>query len=405
MLDLTPPPTFSEAEPSRTALSAHRDAPITSLQIGMGWFPEQEGGLNRMFFNLAQHLPAAGVGVRGLVTGSPRADGAPAFGADVCAFSPAAAPLPARWWAARRGALLALADGVDLVASHFALYTVPLLDLLGPRPLVVHFHGPWADEAAVERPSRTMRLTRRELEQAVYRRADRFIVLSEAFAEVLAETYGVAEARIRIVPGGTDLDRFDTGLSRNEARRRLGWPAGRPVVLAVRRLARRMGLETLLDAFARVRERVPDALLCIAGRGPLEDTLRERIAAEGLEDAVRLLGFVPDADLPLAYRAADVSIVPTEALEGFGLITIESLAAGTPVLVTPVGGLPEAVRGLSDALVLAGSDRDSITEGLTDALLGSRPLPDAEACRAFAREHYGWGQVARRTRAVYHEVL
>ena len=67
--------------------------------------------------------------------------------------------------------------------------------------------------------------------------------------------------------------------------------------------------------------------------------------------------------LPLAYRAADLTVVPTVALEGFGLIAVESLAAGTPVLVTPVGGLPEVVAALSPALVLAAT--------------GSAPLADA----------------------------
>jgi glycosyltransferase involved in cell wall biosynthesis len=370
----------------------------------MGWFPQQEGGLNRVYYNLARHLPATGVRVRGLVAGHSDARDL-GLGEGVRAFGPADAPLPARWWAARRAAVDALGDGADLVASHFALYTAPLLDLLGSLPLVVHFHGPWAEEAAVERPSAALRRARHELERAVYRRADRFIVLSEAFAEVLAETYGVAGSRIRIVPGGTDLDRFDTGLSREEARRRLGWPTHRPTVLAVRRLARRMGLETLLDAMTSLRERVPDVRLCIAGRGPLEEALRERIVADGLAESVELLGFVSEADLPLAYRAADVSVVPTQVLEGFGLITVESLAAGTPVLVTPVGGLPEAVRDLSTHLVLDGPDRDSIAGGLLGALDGSRRLPDAEVCRRFAHERYGWRQVARRTRDVYHEVL
>ena len=74
---------------------------------------------------------------------------------------------------------------------------------------------------------------------------------------------------------------------------------------------------------------------------------------------VRMLGSSRDADLPLYYRAADLSVVPTVALEGFGLVAAESLAAGCPALVTPVGGLPSVVADLSPDLVLEDATPDS----------------------------------------------
>ena len=73
---------------------------------------------------------------------------------------------------------------------------------------------------------------------------------------------------------------------------------------------------------------------------------------------MRLLGFVAEEDLPWLYRACDISIVPSVALEGFGLPTIESLAAGTPVLVTPIGGLPETVSELDPGSGAAGCQRE-----------------------------------------------
>ena len=84
----------------------------------------------------------------------------------------------------------------------------------------------------------------------------------------------------------------------------------------------------------------------------MSDELEARCVAEGLDRPRPLLGFVPDEQLPLAYRAADFSIVPSVALEGFGLIVAESLAAGTPVLVTAVGGLPETLEGLAPQCVV-----------------------------------------------------
>lgn len=385
----------------QTATKEH----LQTLQLGMSWFPEQAGnGLDRVFHALVQHLPEAGVGVQGLVAGSPEVaqDGDHA----VRAFAPDTASLPRRLWALRQSARRVLQrQSFDLVATHFALYTLPALDLLARQPLVVHFHGPWAGESEAEHEQALVVKVKAALERAVYRRGARFIVLSEAFRRVLASRYGVPEDRIRIVPGGADVSRFDTGLSQEEARRRLGWPTDRPILLSVRRLARRMGLENLIAAMRTIRERVPEAVLYIAGKGPLAGELEARIASAGLEEHVRLLGFVPEEDLPLAYRAASLSVVPTVALEGFGLITIESLAAGTPVFVTPVGGLPETVRGLSSDLVFPDGDPATMGDRLASALRGADALPSAGDCQRYARRHFNWPVIAAKTRAVYEEAL
>ena len=354
-----------------------------------------------MYYNLVHHLPGAGVSVRGLVAGTH----VPHNGVTIDAFQSSDASILSRMHRARMAARTILTTGVDLVVSHFALYTFPWIDLVDDCPFVMHFHGPWALEGTVEKGRNPVVWTKKQIEQVVYRRADRFIVLSEAFRDVLHDTYAVPLDRIDIVPGGVNVDHFDVDASPDEARRRLNWPTNRPVVFCVRRLAHRMGLENLIDAMTEVRRQVPDALLLIAGKGPLHDVLRARIDDAGLVDAVRLLGFVPDADLPYAYRAANFSIVPTVALEGFGLITIESLAAGTPVLVTPIGGLPETVRELDPNLILPSAKPDVLAEALIDRLQHPESLPSAEVCTCYARETFDWPIIAARTRDVYAHVL
>jgi glycosyltransferase involved in cell wall biosynthesis len=292
-----------------------------------------------------------------------------------------------------------------MIVSHFALYTLPVLDMIKERPLVVHFHGPWADEGAVEGNRGLRYQAKRWVERQVYRRAARVIVLSAAFGALLAARYDVPPARIVVIPGGIDVARFAVRETRAEARARLGWPPARKIIVAVRRLVPRMGLENLIAAVAQLRAQVPDALLLIAGRGALQAQLAAQIAAGGLADHVRLLGFVSDEDLPFMYRAADISVVPTVALEGFGLIAAESLAAGTPCLVTPVGGLPEVVGGLSRDLVMASATAADMAAAIRAALLGEAALPDAAACRAHAAESFAWDLIARRVAAVYAEAM
>ncbi len=379
-------------------------APIDSLQIGMHWFNERPGGLDRMFQALVDTLPAQGVNVRGMVAGS--ADVVKASGGRVQSFAGAQAQLGARLLASRRHSrVLRAARMPDIVATHFALYAAPTAGVFRSVPKVVHFHGPWAAESYPGGGGGLSRALRVALERFVYRGATRHIVLSRAFGRLLHETYGVSEDSIRIVPGCVDVAHFDTGMTRLEARRQLDLAADRPLIFCMRRLVSRMGLEDLIDAMAIVKTLLPDVLLTIAGKGPLAAQLQARIAARGLEGNVTLAGFVPDETVPLWYRAADLSVVPTVSLEGFGLTTIESLAAGTPVLVTPVGGLPEAVAPLSHDLVLPSGGFRAIGEGMADALLGRLKLPDEHACRTYARENFDRPVVAAQVAQIYREAI
>jgi len=369
---------------------------MRTLQIGMTAAQTRGGGLDRYYFNLVRELPACGTSVSGFVVGDPQASG------DVACFAPEGAPLIARWSALRTAVDAALAAS-DIVVSHFAPYAFGVLDLIRTRPLVIHFHGPWAGESAVEGAGRLAVAAKHALERIVYGRGARFIVLSRAFGAILERDYGVPPQTIRVVPGGVDLTRFREIGSRTEARAALGWPVDRPTVVSVRRLVRAKGLENLIAAIAEVRRRVPDVLAVIVGTGPLAADLQARIAAAGLADHVRLVGYVADDDLPLVYRAADLFVVPTIALEGFGLVVVEALACGTPVLVTPVAGLPEVVTDLQPSLVLGGSAPADLARGIGDALTGALPLPSDAACRAYA-ERFAWPSIAARVNAVYREV-
>ncbi|CAM2138332.1 Glycosyltransferase family 1 protein [Pararobbsia alpina] len=380
---------------------------ISALQLGLHWFPERPGGLDRIYQNLIEALPGAGVDVRGLVCGTD------AVARDtqgiVRAFAPPNVPLLERLRAARRAVRSTLQEwSPDVVVSHFALYSAPSLDLYRDRPLVTHFQGPWSDEASLERRSARATIgaaAKTIVERAVYRRSTRIIVLSSAFRDVLQARFSIPDDVIRVIPGCVDVPRFAISTTRDAAREALGLPNDRPIVLTVRRLARRMGIEDLIDSFRQVRHAVPDALLVIVGGGHLKDELAARIDQLGLHDHVRLLGRIEDDQLPLVYRASDLSIVPTVALEGFGLTTIESLAAGTPVLVTPVGGLPEAVSGLSPDLVLPNFGANALAAGIVDALRGHLRLPSPDACHAYARTGFDVPVKAARTARVYLEAV
>jgi glycosyltransferase involved in cell wall biosynthesis len=175
------------------------------------------------------------------------------------------------------------------------------------------------------------------------------------------------------------------------------------VIVAVRRLVRRMGLENLIDAMAFVHRQSPDALLLIGGKGPLEGELRRRIQERNLEQHARLIGFIPDHQLPLAYRAADFSVVPTAALEGFGMIITESLACGTPCIGTDVGGIPEILRPFSESLLFESPRASGLADRINAVLQGRITLPDEQACRAYAVSRFAWSRVTQQVLAVFRE--
>lgn len=374
----------------------------SSLHIGVRWSSKLAGGADRVFGDLSQALPPAGVAFTGVVAGP--ADLGQRTGGLIYSFAPEDVSTIKRLYGARTNIGTLLAEGnPDILASHFAMYTFPLLDRLRQRPFIMHFHGPWALESKAEGAGTFATSGMKFIERSVYQRADLAIVLSKAFAALLNQQYRVPPERIRVVPGAVDLERFVAEPCRKDARKQLGWPDDRPILLSVRRLVRRMGLLQLVEALAVVRSKVPDVLCFLAGTGPMMQELKQRVEDLGMTDTVKFIGFLPDDLLPLAYRAADLSVVPTIALEGFGLVAAESLAAGTPVLVTPVGGLSEVVQDLSPNLVFESDQPQDIADRVTHALLGTISIPSETECRNYAVQRFSRTLMASRVAKVYSE--
>jgi glycogen synthase len=374
------------------------------LQIAQRWADNYKGGGERVVDELATHLPQEGIGFTGFVTGPASLAGS--SGGLFRSFAAEDAGTLSRLRGARSVIGRAIrGEKPDVVASHFALYAWPVLSSLGNTPFVVHFHGPWAAECLQEGGSPLATPFKKALERKVYQRAARVIVLSNAFREIAIGDYGVAPERIRIVPGSVNVGRFAVPQSRREARSLLGWPADRPTLITVRRLVNRMGLNNLIVAMETVRQQIPKVILMIGGQGPLRSALEDQVRQAGLQDHVRFLGFVSDEQLPLAYRAADINVVPTIELEGFGLVAAEAMAAGTPSMVTPVGGLPEIVSGLSADLIFRSTSAGDMAGQLIGALSGDLALPLDEVCRSYTATHFNSTLMAQRTAEVYREAF
>ncbi len=371
-----------------------------SLHIGIEC---DRGGAGRVISELMTHLPDAGFGFRGIVANQPNTA---VDHSTVHSFAPQRASLMRRLHGARTSIRAALNEfKPDIVASHFAMYSAPGIDFLKDTLTISHFHGPWSEESLQEGEGNTAVAVKSYLEGAVYRRSHRVIVLSNAFGDLVTTRFGVDPGKVRLVPGSVDTKRFALDTPRSDSRAALDLPLDRPILVTVRRLVNRMGLSSLIDAMTYVAAAVPDVLLCIAGQGPLKRSLQAQAERLGLMRNIRFLGFVAEEALPHLFYAADINVVPTIALEGFGLVAAEAMAAGTPSMVTPVGGLPEVVGGLSQNLIFSGTEATDIAEGLIGALTGALGLPAREECREYIEGRFNSRLMALRTAEVYRELI
>ena len=371
------------------------------LTLGIGWFPQTPGGLERYIYELTHNLAANQDQIELCGVGLPETE------LNVPIKLTNLADPDQRIWQ-RMGSIRhkfkkTRVSKPDAINLHFALYSFPILDLL-PKgvPITFNFHGPWAAETQEETVNNQLSLflKRRIIEQSTYNRCDRFIVLSKAFGNILHQQYQIPWSRIHIIPGGVNLKWFQANLSRQAARKQLDWPENRRILFTSRRLVQRVGIDKLLQALAIIKPQVPDVWLAIAGRGHLQATLQKQVKELGLEDNVKFLGFLPDAQLPLAYQAAELTVMPSQSFEGFGLAIIESLACGTPVLCTPIGGMPEILASFSPDLITTSAEASAIAEKLAQILLGNLSIPVREICREYAVNNFDWQQIAQKVRHV-----
>ena len=237
--------------------------------------------------------------------------------------------------------------------------------------------------------------TRCIIERTVMRRCSRVIVLSDFMRERVKVSHEISESCIRKVAGAADPEKFFPSRDKLQVREELGLPQHKFIVFTVRNLVPRMGLETLIQAVAAVEKFAQHMFLEIGGEGPLRPKLQALVDLLGLKDRIRLVGYIPENRLPKYYQASDLVVMPTQQLEGFGLVTVEALASGTPVLGTPVGAIPEILSQIDPMFLAKGADAPSLTVALTNILQRFHDNPSEQVRlsrkgRELVEQKYSW---------------
>jgi D-inositol-3-phosphate glycosyltransferase len=305
----------------------------------------------------------------------------------------------------------------DVIHSHYWLSGIAaeaLSRAWGGRPIVQMFHtlGHMKNQIARDLSERAPQ-SRLDGEAHVVQIADRLIAATPAEVEQLVWLYDAAREKIAIVPPGVDLAHFHP-IAQEKAKPLIGIPLQRKNILFAGRIEPLKGIDTLLEAIALLKARritdLSDTCVTIIGGNPWADTLDEemerlqRMSLElGLDDLVAFAGARDQQVLPYYYAAAEMVVMPSH-YESFGMVALEAMAMGTPVIASEVGGLAYVVRDGYNGFLVPRRDAEALAQRIAD-LLNDQPLRQHMSRNAthYARD-YDWSIIAERIAAVYNEV-
>jgi glycosyltransferase involved in cell wall biosynthesis len=233
--------------------------------------------------------------------------------------------------------------------------------------------------------------------------ADKIIAVSGATRDYVLHL-GAKPSKVKLIYNGVDVARFRViSGKRQEMRKKLGIPQDAVVVLTVRRLVYKNGVDTLLDCANIAVKKNPKIVLVSVGKGPDMESVRQKIAQLGISDNFHLAGFVSDADLPSYYNLADFFVLPSKSGEGLPLVTMEAMACGLPVVATDVGGIKEILPKEYGKLVPPNQPML-----LAEAVLDFAALDFSKRrseLHALVEERFNWDVNVERLVEIYEELI
>ncbi len=308
-------------------------------------------------------------------------------------------PLPGGGSVARVSLSLWLSHKIQALLQREAYDVIHLHEPLAPiLPLCVLQHSTAVNVGTFHACSSRQHLYKlsHPLVKRWHRRLHGSIAVSAAARRYVSEVY---PGDYQIIPNGIDLDHFTNHAD--------PWPQyqdGKTNILFVGRMEKRKGLRYLLEAYGRLKWDLPNTRLLVAGPGNLDQESQRLLSARDLGDVV-LLGGVPHADLPRYYASADIFCAPATGSESFGIVLLEAMAAGKPIVASNIEGYSGVISHGKQGLLCPPRDVGALTEAL--AYLVQNPEV-AQRLGATGRDmvpRYRWQVVARQVEEYYFHCL
>jgi len=231
----------------------------------------------------------------------------------------------------------------------------------------------------------------------------RVISCSSSMKWELENHFHLPSEKITVIPNAVDISKYEKQIDREAVKRRYGIEPYERVVLFVGRLVPQKGVEYLIRAIPLILQQHGNVKFVIAGDGWSKDYLEDLARSVGFIDKIRFLGFISDSELTELTMSADVLVVPS-VYEPFGIVALEGMAAGVPVVAANVGGLSEIIEHDRTGVLVYPKNFESIAWGV------NRVLSDpgysnwlVQNAKRKVQEAYSWEAVAQRTIEVYEE--
>lgn len=298
----------------------------------------------------------------------------------------------------------------------FTYFSLFISGKLRNVPLIYVFHSPNHEEymlsnAMLNNFARMPIIQfRKMIEKFCLKRAKKIMVLSQFMKQKVIDLHRIPADRIIVNPGGVDLDRFKPLENRELAKKDIGFREKCVHLLTIRNLEPRMGLDNLLESVSILKSKMAKVHLIIGGEGPEKNGLKKLIEKLGLMDEVTMSGFIPAEQLPRFYAAADFFVLPTRELEGFGLVTPEAMACGTPVLGTAIGGTKEILSPFKPHFLFEDTSPEAMAVGIEIAISHyfnneSKYYKLRSDCREYVEKNYSWHRHTKQLLSIITEVI
>ncbi|MEM4312048.1 MAG: glycosyltransferase family 4 protein [Nitrososphaerales archaeon] len=205
--------------------------------------------------------------------------------------------------------------------------------------------------------------------------ATRVITVSHSMKDEIIYLYNVPPEKVKVIPNGINLSKFNFSLDRSAVRKYFGLSDNEIVLLAVGRLTWQKGFDNLIKAMPLILQRFYNTKLIIVGEGHLRRDLKTLAYQLGVGDKVRFYGFLNDDDLLKMYKVTDILTIPSN-YEPFGIVALEGMASGLPIIVSGVDGLKEIVQNDINGVVVYPNDPNNLANAIIKVISD--------------REYYNW---------------
>lgn len=298
---------------------------------------------------------------------------------------------------------------IDIAHAH---YNMPYSDYSALRyakrnkvPLVVTYHADAQESGGNLIRNWAQKVYNKSLLKNVLDGADVIITTSNSYIDE-SKFLGDYRDKIEVIPNGINLEEFNIKLSKEECRNKLGLPHDKKIILFFGNIVAYKGPRILLKAFSKVKSHFKDVKLVFAGRGEMQEELTKLSVELGIKDDVLFTGYVDEKLKPFYYRSADIFCLPSITMaEAFGIVNLEAMACGIPVVSSKLGGIPDVVHDKKTGLLVKPGDKKALEEALT-FLLENEDVSLRIGYNGKRKvKEYSWKKIAGKTEEIYGRLI